>query len=71
MQSTLNTKIIVIIAGIDMEVRNSTQSSIRKAAENAQYKKGMVLPFRPLSLAFQNVNYYIDMPPVNSYSQLL
>ncbi|XP_009141587.1 ABC transporter G family member 39 [Brassica rapa] len=25
-------------------------------------KRGMVLPFQPLSLAFQNVNYYVDMP---------
>ncbi|KAJ4832176.1 hypothetical protein Tsubulata_008993 [Turnera subulata] len=27
-----------------------------------QLKKGMVLPFRPLSLAFNHVNYYVDMP---------
>ncbi|CAI0544219.1 unnamed protein product [Linum tenue] len=25
-------------------------------------KKGMVLPFQPLSLAFHHVNYYVDMP---------
>ncbi|CAH2059084.1 unnamed protein product [Thlaspi arvense] len=25
-------------------------------------KRGMVLPFQPLSLAFNNVNYYVDMP---------
>ncbi|KAK7279020.1 hypothetical protein RJT34_24062 [Clitoria ternatea] len=48
--------------GIDMEVRKSTHSSTPKAAENTKSKKGMVLPFRPLSLAFENVNYYIDMP---------
>eukprot|EP00253_Pinus_taeda_P036215 PITA_36215 len=24
--------------------------------------KGMILPFQPLSLAFQDVNYYVDMP---------
>ncbi|KAL9333082.1 hypothetical protein Peur_073221 [Populus x canadensis] len=29
---------------------------------NKQYKKGTVLPFQPLSLAFNNVNYYVDMP---------
>ncbi|CAJ1967703.1 unnamed protein product [Sphenostylis stenocarpa] len=48
--------------GIDMEVRKTAHSSIPKAAENTKSKKGMVLPFRPLSLAFQDVNYYIDMP---------
>ncbi|XP_061350163.1 pleiotropic drug resistance protein 2-like isoform X2 [Gastrolobium bilobum] len=45
----------------DMELKNTACSSIPKAAEKAKSKKGMVLPFRPLSLAFENVNYYIDM----------
>lgn len=26
-------------------------------------RPGLVLPFQPLSIAFQNVNYYVDMPP--------
>ena len=26
--------------------------------------RGMVLPFQPLALTFQNVNYYVDMPKV-------
>lgn len=30
-------------------------------------KRGMVLPFQPLSLAFKNVNYYVDMPTVSNY----
>jgi hypothetical protein len=58
----------VITAGADMEVKNKTHSSIPKAAKDAKFKKGMVLPFQPLSLVFENVNYYIDMPNVNSYS---
>lgn len=28
-------------------------------------KKGMVLPFLPLSMAFDRVNYYVDMPAVS------
>lgn len=32
---------------------------------NHPAKKGMVLPFQPLSLAFNHVNYYVDMPPVS------
>ncbi|KAK9939886.1 hypothetical protein M0R45_016566 [Rubus argutus] len=36
--------------GTDMQVRNGPA------------KKGMVLPFQPLSLAFNHVNYYVDMP---------
>jgi len=30
-------------------------------------RRGMVLPFQPLSLAFNHINYYVDMPAV-SYS---
>ncbi|XP_051134658.1 pleiotropic drug resistance protein 2-like [Andrographis paniculata] len=29
---------------------------------NRRERKGMVLPFEPLSLAFDHVNYYVDMP---------
>ncbi|PON42828.1 ABC transporter-like [Parasponia andersonii] len=45
--------------GIDMEVRVS--SEIVGGSERAP-KRGMVLPFQPLSLAFNHVNYYVDMP---------
>ncbi|KAF5183388.1 pleiotropic drug resistance protein 2-like [Thalictrum thalictroides] len=37
----------------------------RKASEittDYSIRRGMVLPFRPLSLAFNHVNYYVDMP---------
>ncbi|KAL1551581.1 transcription factor [Salvia divinorum] len=27
-------------------------------------KRGMVLPFTPLAMSFEDVNYYVDMPPV-------
>ncbi|KAH7553400.1 hypothetical protein JRO89_XS12G0007500 [Xanthoceras sorbifolium] len=46
--------------GIDMAVRSS--SEIVGANERAPAKRGMVLPFQPLSLAFNHVNYYVDMP---------
>eukprot|EP00268_Persea_americana_P015557 TRINITY_DN17227_c2_g1_i1.p1 TRINITY_DN17227_c2_g1~~TRINITY_DN17227_c2_g1_i1.p1 ORF type:complete len:1144 (-),score=220.83 TRINITY_DN17227_c2_g1_i1:190-3459(-) len=29
---------------------------------NHETRRGMVLPFQPLSLAFNHVNYYVDMP---------
>lgn len=65
----INKKIILMITGIDMKVRNTKDRSIPKARENAKSKKGMVLPFLPLSLAFENVKYYTDMP--NVYSNTL
>ncbi|KAB2013397.1 hypothetical protein ES319_D09G154300v1 [Gossypium barbadense] len=38
--------------GIHMKARNSSNNP----------RKGMVLPFQPLSVAFNHVNYYVDMP---------
>ncbi|KAG5243238.1 ABC transporter family protein [Salix suchowensis] len=46
-------------AGIDMATRNSAE--IGGAVDNST-TRGMVLPFQPLSLAFNHVNYYVDMP---------
>jgi len=48
-----------------MTERNTLESPILKA-DTATTKRGMVLPFRPLSLAFDRVNYYISMPAVSS-----
>ncbi|XP_010651917.2 pleiotropic drug resistance protein 2 [Vitis vinifera] len=49
--------------GIDMTVRNAQAgSSSAIGAANNESRKGMVLPFQPLPLAFNHVNYYVDMP---------
>lgn len=29
-------------------------------------KRGMVLPFTPLAMSFDNVSYFVDMPPVRT-----
>jgi len=34
------------------------------AANSGKAKKGMVLPFEPLSIAFDDISYYVDMPAV-------
>ncbi|KAK6926633.1 ABC-2 type transporter [Dillenia turbinata] len=49
--------------GVEMAIRNAqaSTSSTVNAADNVA-KRGMVLPFKPLSLAFNHVNYYVDMP---------
>lgn len=44
--------------GDEMIVRSSS----RKNGSTVMERRGMVLPFRPLSLAFNHVNYSIDMP---------
>lgn len=52
-------------ADIEMAEKN-TRESLTPKANTATAKRGMGLPFRPLSLAFDHVNYYINMPTVNS-----
>jgi hypothetical protein len=34
------------------------------AVNEVASKRGMILPFTPLSMSFDNVNYYVDMPSV-------
>ncbi|KAJ4718044.1 Pleiotropic drug resistance ABC transporter [Melia azedarach] len=34
-----------------------------EAANGVAPKRGMVLPFTPLAMSFDSVNYYVDMPP--------
>ncbi|GMI91957.1 ATP-binding cassette G39, PLEIOTROPIC DRUG RESISTANCE 11, pleiotropic drug resistance 11 [Hibiscus trionum] len=47
------------IEGIDLPVRDS--SDIVDIADRPS-RRGMVLPFKPLSLAFNHVSYSVDMP---------
>ncbi|CAH1430816.1 unnamed protein product [Lactuca virosa] len=39
-----------------------TDQEMSRRKANGSKRKGMVLPFKPLSLAFNHVNYYVDMP---------
>ncbi|KAG6418675.1 hypothetical protein SASPL_120879 [Salvia splendens] len=46
---------------------NGQTNEVRNAQEQ-DTKRGVVLPFKPLSLSFDNVNYYVDMPTVRDTS---
>ncbi|ONI01097.1 hypothetical protein PRUPE_6G121200 [Prunus persica] len=48
--------------GTDNLVRNARGTASSISSSNNQSRRGMVLPFQPLSLAFDHVNYYVDMP---------
>ena len=53
-----------------MAVRNAQWgSSSAIGAANEGSRRGMVLSFQPLSLAFNHVNYYVDMPAVSHVYQ--
>ncbi|KAL2239345.1 pleiotropic drug resistance protein 2 [Sesamum indicum] len=49
--------------GVQMAERNARgNANSTVVAANSEPRRGMVLPFEPLSLAFNHVNYYVDMP---------
>lgn len=57
-----------------MEINESGMVESNKSSVcNADHatRRGMVLPFQPLSLAFNHVNYYVDMPAVSHFLFLL
>lgn len=51
---------------------NGEQKSNRQSNELQAIggKKGMILPFLPLSIAFDNIRYSVDMPQVILHKQL-
>lgn len=53
-----------MVAGDGMGLNNTTN---KRESEVKAPKRGMVLPFQPLSLAFNHLNYYVDMPLVSIF----
>ncbi|KAJ0493069.1 putative ABC transporter, AAA+ ATPase domain, ABC-2 type transporter, ABC-transporter [Helianthus annuus] len=52
-----------VVPNEDEQLKHSGSAKDDQGTEEmAAKKKGMVLPFQPLSLAFDHVNYYVDMP---------
>ncbi|KAL0928880.1 hypothetical protein M5K25_000808 [Dendrobium thyrsiflorum] len=47
---------------VDTEMETTLRNSVRDRSTHNQVTRGMVLPFRALSLAFEHVNYYVEMP---------
>lgn len=47
----------------------SFASSANDAFNEAGRRKGMILPFQPLAISFDDIKYYVDMPAVR-YLQL-
>lgn len=39
---------------------------VLESAVGVAPKRGMVLPFQPLAMSFDSVNYYVDMPAVRT-----
>ncbi|XP_052185165.1 ABC transporter G family member 31 isoform X2 [Diospyros lotus] len=47
--------------GADSGINNSGLHPVTAVKEGAK-RKGMILPFQPLTMTFHNVNYFVDMP---------
>jgi len=45
---------------------NAYEQAMMESANGVAPKRGMVLPFTPLSIAFHHINYFIDMPAVRN-----
>lgn len=61
--SSRGTRTSIRSASGDDNSRKSASASSRRASFNFdQDKKGMVLPFVPLSITFDNIKYSVDMP---------
>ncbi|GFZ06024.1 pleiotropic drug resistance 6 [Actinidia rufa] len=58
------------VKSIDMSMRNTPHNPNINVKEIPTFRRGMVLPFQPLSLAFDHVNYYVDMPATITRSDL-
>lgn len=55
----------------EMNILYATSKSYMNSSgsvANTVQKKGMILPFTPLAMSFDSVNYYVDMPSVRFYS---
>ncbi|KAK2364345.1 pleiotropic drug resistance protein [Trifolium repens] len=47
------------IEGTNIAMRNSSEFT---SPSNHEPRRGMVLPFQPLSMAFNHISYFVDMP---------
>lgn len=43
----------------------SDAEDVEAVADNVNEKRGMILPFQPLSISFDDVSYFVDMPAVS------
>lgn len=48
--------------------RINDRNSVISSVDSSGSRKGLVLPFAPLSLTFNNTKYSVDMPEVNFLS---
>ena len=50
--------------------RSQRQASQGQVLERSEKSKGMVLPFRPLNIAFSHMYYSVDLPSVSALPRI-
>ncbi|CAJ1970634.1 unnamed protein product [Sphenostylis stenocarpa] len=57
-----NNMVTVALTFLNRSNQVYEMSTRAKSAREDNNKKGMILPFQPLTMTFHNVNYFVDMP---------
>ena len=47
-----------------MNIQSISLEGNNELATGVPPKRGMILPFQPLAMSFEDANYLVDMPPV-------
>lgn len=53
-----------LVMSVSLSFAGGEQKSESEGGRGSSAKKGMILPFQPLTMTFHNVNYFVDMPKV-------
>jgi hypothetical protein len=60
--------LIVLVDKVLEQLRGQSPNTSDRSHMNASVRitpgRGMILPFEPLSMSFNEINYYVDMPAV-------
>lgn len=62
--STLCLILLLLSGEVAMGRMGRNADSAAEASSAAGTKRGMVLPFTPLAMSFDDVRYFVDMPAV-------
>lgn len=54
----------VQFSSLDNKALEAKIGAAKTGAAKLEAKRGMILPFQPLSISFDDIKYYVDMPAV-------
>jgi hypothetical protein len=72
-QANINGNVLdvdTMASSTNLAIVDNTETSSEIADNSQPTQRGMVLPFAPLSLTFDNIKYSVDMPQVTYFNSL-